>query len=62
MPSVKRKRGPRAPTYVQKIKKELKARAKQQKAALSATQRDLTSLGCKPRSGSSKALKACRRC
>lgn len=58
MPPTHRKRAPRAPTYVQRIKKELRQRQKQQRAALAATQRDLRGLGV----GKKAKGKPCLRC
>lgn len=45
MPKASRKRAPRAPTYVQRIKRELRQKSKVQRAQLAATLRDLRSLG-----------------
>ncbi|GAH00623.1 unnamed protein product [marine sediment metagenome] len=52
------KRGPRTLSYVQRLKRDLRSKAKAQSAALRSTKRDLNSLGVRRKAYS----KTCRKC
>ena len=57
MPKAARKRTLRAPSFVQRLKRELRAKRKAQTAALRSTARDLKSLGVGHKTGTKRCLK-----